>query len=548
MLAVGVVVVPGGSARACSCMTFTVDSALAGGVAAFVGTPQAVIDGASAGQETYGPRGWQFEVEAVVKGDLPDQVEVWQSAGGACGPTFTVRRRVGVVLRREGDRYVTDDCGGVWLADELLHPGALAAPSGQAPVSLIAAGRSGPAMLAAYDVDGNLAAWGLGEPADEMSHLAMCPGSTTFVGIAGWDQPRLVRRDVASLGLLSAVVLPERTEGSWPMITDPRALQCVSPDGDVMLLVSASGYGDGGTDNVVVWIDGDAASVHRVDHGWGLAATPDGTSAILLAGRDGTDVERLTLADGSRQLITRLPDGLGGRLVAVEPDSGRLAVIATTNPTLHSRGDPAAPDNRLVVLDADGAVQSVAELGQPQLADSVEWVDAQHVRVERSLPATAIEVIGLDGSVQTTVVESTDLTIVGGRVYAATPTGVTETGPDGHRRLLAPGIARVNALVAVPNGPTASPQPVPTTPTTVVPTTEPAAVVPTTPTTGSSPPPATSAPSAPASTSPAAAAIDDPTDEQDDLAMAGVAAIIAIVIIGGVVAVFWWRRRRAVTA
>ena len=529
-------------------MTFTVDSALAGGVAAFVGTPQAEIDGALAGQQTDGPRGWQFEVETVVKGELPDQVEVWQSAGGECGPTFTVRRQVGVVLRRDGDRYVTDDCGGVWLADELLHPGALAAPTGAGPVSLIAAGRSGPAMLAAYDADGSLVAWGLGEPADEMSHLAMCPGSTTFVGIAGWDQPQLVRRDVASLGLLSAVVLPERAEGSWPMITDPRALQCVSPDGDVMLLVSASGYGDGGTDNVVVWIDGDAASVHRVDHGWGLAATPDGTSAILLAGRDGTDVERLMLADGSRQLITRLPDGLGGRLVAVEPDSGRLAVIATTNPTLHSRGDPAAPDNRLVVLDADGAVQSVAELGQPQLADSVEWVDPQHVRVEWSLPATAIEVIGLDGSVQTTPVESTDLTIVDGRVYAATPTGVTETGPDGHRRLLTPGIAHVNALVAVPNGPTASPQPVPTIPATVAPTTEPAAEVPTTATTiDSSPPPATSARSAPASTSPAAAATDDPTDEQDDPATAGVAAIIAIVVIGGVVAVIWWRRRRAVT-
>ena len=99
MLAVVVVVVPGGAARACSCMTFTVDSALAGGAAAFVGMPQAEIDGASAGQ-TYGPRGWQFEVETVVKGELPDQVEVWQSSGGECGPTFTVRRRVGVVLRR----------------------------------------------------------------------------------------------------------------------------------------------------------------------------------------------------------------------------------------------------------------------------------------------------------------------------------------------------------------------------------------------------------------------------------------------------------------
>ena len=200
------------------------------------------------------------------------------------------------------------------------------------------------------------------------------------------------------------------------------------------------------------------------------------------------------------------------------------------------------------MLDADGAVEHVAELGQPQLADSVEWVDPQHVRVEWSLPTTAIEVIGLDGSVQTTPVESTDLTIVDGRVYAATPTGVTETGPDGHRRLLTPGIARVNSLVAVPNGPTASPQPVPTIPATVAPTTEPTAVVPTTATTDSSPPPATPARSAAASTSPAAAAIEDPTDEQDDPATAGAAAIVAVIVVGAVVAVIWWRRRRAVTA
>jgi hypothetical protein len=113
-------------------------------------------------------------------------------------------------------------------------------------VSLIAAGRSGPAVLAAYDTDGNLAPWGLGGRGDELSHLRVCPGSTTFVGIASWDQPRLVRRDVASLAAFGTVVLPQRAQDSWPMITDPRALYCVSPDGDVMFLVSASGYGDGG--------------------------------------------------------------------------------------------------------------------------------------------------------------------------------------------------------------------------------------------------------------------------------------------------------------
>ena len=158
---------------------------------------------------------------------------------------------------------------------------------------------------------------------------------------------------------------------------------------------------------------------------------------------------------------------------------------------------------------------------------------------------TAIEVIGLDGSVQPTAVESGGLTIVGGRVYAATPSGVTEIGADGHRRLLAPGIAASTRWWRSQRADRVTPAH----------TDHPGPAAPTTgrrrwPHDGNDhrhlPPPRRHA--APASTSPAAAAIDDPTDEQDDPSAAGVAAIIAIVVIGGVVAVIWWRRRRAITA
>jgi outer membrane protein assembly factor BamB len=533
-----VAVMPGDRARACSCAEFTLESALAGGAAAFVGTPEAEVEDAPAGRLPEGPSGWRFDVEAVVRGELPDRVEVWPAGGGDCGPTFTVGQRVGVVLRRDGDRYVTDACGGVWLPDELLHPGALAAPTGQGSVSLIAAGRSGPAVLAAYDADGNLAAWGLGEPEDELSHLRVCPGSTTFVGIAVRDEPRLVRRDVATLAPLGTVPLPERAQDSWPMITDPRALHCVSPDGDVMALVSASGFGDGGTDNVVVWIDGDTAHLHRLDHGWGLAPASDGQSAILLAGADGTDVERLVLADGTRHLITRLPDGLGGRSVAVDPDTGRLAIIATTNPTLHARGDPAASVNRLVVLDADGTLQRVAELSEPRLADSVEWLDPQHVRVVWSLPTIAVETIGLDGSVQSArPVDTTGPVVVDGRVYAATSDGVSEIGPDGQQRLLTPGIARVGALVAVPAGPIAAPQPTPTIPA-ASPTTTPTIVDRTTVT--------TPAQSGTTTASPAGDVTDDPTDRDPSTTVA--AAIVGLVLAGGTITIIWWRRKHTATA
>ncbi len=498
---------PGLPARACSCIEFTIESAVADGVAAFVGVARA--------EHGESPRGWTFDVEAVVKGDLPDQVEVWQAGRGECGPGFEIGSRVGVVVRREGDRYVTDICGGVWLADELLHPGALAAPTGHGPVALIAAGRSGPAMLASYDVDGNLAAWGLADPHDELVHLQVCPGSTTFVGIAAGDEPRLVRRDVASLAPIDAVPLPARSPGSWPAITDPRALHCTSPDGDVQLLVSASGYGDGGTENVVVWVHENAAVTYPLDHGWDLAPVGDGAFAVLLAGEDGTDVERLTLADGNRQLLARLPEGLGGRLVAADGGTGRLAIIATSNPTLHSRGDPAAPDDRLVVLNADGTTQSVRPLPSPRLAESIQWLDSEHVVIWWSLPATLIEVVALDGTVQSTtpIEPGGRLALAGGHAYAGTEDGVVETNLDGGEvRLLTPGIARVHDVIAVPDGPVAAPQPTPTVPS------EPATTTPST------------APPAPTTTTTAIASADDGSG----LVIVAVSAVLVVAVVSGV--------------
>ena len=37
-------------------------------------------------------------------------------------------------------------------------------------------------QTASFDVGGNLTAWGLGEPADDLSNVRVCPGSMTFVG------------------------------------------------------------------------------------------------------------------------------------------------------------------------------------------------------------------------------------------------------------------------------------------------------------------------------------------------------------------------------
>ena len=172
---VALAAVTGPTAAACSCAEFTLDSALADGDAAFVGSAVDRNEGDATGFDM--AVRWSFEVSTVVKGELPATLEVWSGRDdGDCGVVFEFGEQVGVVLRRQGDRYTTNICGGVWLPDELLAPGALAVPTGSGPVALVATGRTGDAMIASYDAGGNLAAWGLGGADDELSHLRVAPG------------------------------------------------------------------------------------------------------------------------------------------------------------------------------------------------------------------------------------------------------------------------------------------------------------------------------------------------------------------------------------
>ena len=352
---VALAAVTGPTAAACSCAEFTLDSALAEGDAAFVGTAVDRNEGDDSGFDM--AVRWSFEVSSVVKGELPATLEVWSGRDdGDCGVVFEFGEPVGVVLRRNGDRYTTNICGGVWLPDELRTPGALAAPTGSGPVALVATGRTGDAIIASYDAGGNLAAWGLGGADDELSHLRVCPGSKVLVGMTVDRQgtTRVVRRDVATLSVLGSATLPARPPDSWPHLTDNRGFRCTSPDGDVAFLVSASGYGNGPADNVVVWVDGETTTMHPVEDAFAFAVAPDLSSAYLVTGDGGTMVEVITLADGTRRPFAELPDRVGGRVLGVDHATGRLAVIATSNPAATNRGDPAAPDDHLVVVRRSG--------------------------------------------------------------------------------------------------------------------------------------------------------------------------------------------------
>jgi hypothetical protein len=474
--------VTGPTASACSCAEFTLDSALAEGDAAFVGTAVDRDEGDDSGFDM--AVRWRFEVSSVVKGELPETLEVWSGRDdGDCGVVFGFGEQVGVVLRRIGDRYTTNICGGVWLPDELRAPGALAAPTGSGPVALVATGRTGDAIIASYDAGGNLAAWGLGGVDDELSHLRVCPGSRVLVGMTVDRQgtTRVVRRDVATLAVLGSATLPARPPDSWPHLADNRGFRCTSPDGDVAFLVSASGYGDGPADNVIVWVDGETTISHPVEDAYAFAVAPDLASAYVATGEGGTMVEVVTLADGTRHHFVDLPDLVGGRVLGVDHATGRLAVIATSNPAATNRGDPAAPDDHLVVFDHQGNLLTNVALGRQGLVDRIGWLDGDRLIVVYSLPTAHVEVIRLDGTVHSSFQPNTEVrsgAISGERLYLGTPDGIVSTTLDGSDPQPFPlSIARVRDVVAIDSGPTAAPQrtptvPPPTTPERPVPTTD----------------------------------------------------------------------------
>jgi hypothetical protein len=465
---VGAVVVtldPAGPAMACSCAVFTMESEVADADAAFVGVATEALNvplGPGVTDEFGGgPGSWAFDVVEVVKGDVGDRVEVWQAMAGECGPIFEIGELIGVVVRRDGDRFVTDNCGGVWLPEELLAPGTLAAPTGSGPAVLVASGRTGDAMLATYDVEGNLVGWGLGEPEGELLRPRVCPGSTTVVGMTrSWsdDTVALERWDLATLRPVSSVTLPYRSQALfWPFWTDNLGFRCTSADGDVALLLAASPNTEYADDNVVVWVHGNETTMHPIGDAWNFAVAPDLASGYLIVGEHGTAIETIVLADGTQQPFAELPDGLGGRALAVDTVTGRVAVFASSDATSEPYDPPGI--DRLAILDSGGGVLAVSPLELTGLGTpgAVQWLDGDRLIAFWALTSARVDVIRLDGSLESSFELEAftawpGLAVLGDRLYLATDDGVLSTALDGNdARLLQPGIARVVEVVATPD-------------------------------------------------------------------------------------------------
>ena len=130
-------------AYGCSCVEIQVHEAIdEHTAAAFIGTAVAVQErpdgGGVAGGGFVEPLVWTFEVETVLKGEVPGEVQVGSGLGDAdCGYDFTNAGRVGVVAYGNGGGLSTGICGGVWDADTLLDaygPGTAPTPLTVGPI------------------------------------------------------------------------------------------------------------------------------------------------------------------------------------------------------------------------------------------------------------------------------------------------------------------------------------------------------------------------------------------------------------------------------
>jgi hypothetical protein len=103
-------------ASACSCAQMSAAELLEIADAAFIGTAVAVDDQGSASSGDHdrfisGGSTYRFEVEQVVKGELPASIEVATPPdAGACGASFPLDRRSAVLVHHDGDGWTTTLC------------------------------------------------------------------------------------------------------------------------------------------------------------------------------------------------------------------------------------------------------------------------------------------------------------------------------------------------------------------------------------------------------------------------------------------------------
>lgn len=385
------------TAHACSCMAPPpAVHQLGGATAAFVGTPVA-MSSVEPTEDRWESVVYRFNVQQLVKGDLPATIDVYTAGdGAACGVTFELNQPIGLLpygTTVDGEpHWSAGMCGGVMAPEELLAAAdeQLPAPTSVAPIASLVSGRYGPAGIVALDADAQPVGWVLADDSLSSVLLAACPGGETALALSGYDNSTVVAIDLRTLTVTSRRELPPKpTENDIDWYSASR-LTCTSPDGaDATVFVSALEYGPPSVSRVAV-LTGDDIQVHTLGRTADLL-TISATAAVAVA--DDT-VLSVDLATGATEVLAVLPDQLVLSVVA-DGDEGLVLLTAS------ERDDFVYIVDALVLLPRDGeTVRSTTQAVDPTRAYSGRLTATSEGWLVAGLE-NGVGLLGRDGSIDT---------------------------------------------------------------------------------------------------------------------------------------------------
>jgi hypothetical protein len=274
---------------------------------------------------------YEFDVEAVLEGDIGETITVKSAAdGAACGFEMPIGERVGVLLERSGGEWQGNLC---WTldADVLLEAaGGPPPPVVGSPPHVIVSAYMGEAGLVALDRDGRIVGYGEGEPTWLM---AACPDDATFIGTGrGSTVRRWSFADLRQTGELD--LGSDAASGFYNLV-------CTGPDEFYSL--SATGEATDLPQMVLTRVAGDSIEVISET----VESLIQTESGLLAIGYDGV-INRVDLATGALEQIMESIGDVRGKLAAVAPSpDGRH--LAATIVDWHSQ--PYEPE--VVVVDLE---------------------------------------------------------------------------------------------------------------------------------------------------------------------------------------------------
>lgn len=202
----------------------------------------------------------RFDVDHVVKGDVPPTVEVeFESGCVAPGPP---RGRVGLYLARERGGWKSNDCQVRDVAGIARAVAPLPPPDGSGPATFVASGRLKEARFVLLDGEGRPLGYGVG--GGSTAQLSICPGGRRAVEMMREDEPlaaagpfrpplyRLVTWDLATLQVIG------RSE-----LHAARAVSCRDEEGDEVWM--AAGAPDDAANRVLTLVHLRDGERRRID-------------------------------------------------------------------------------------------------------------------------------------------------------------------------------------------------------------------------------------------------------------------------------------------